>query len=350
MANLRTESFNGSACVIGGNNDLGLKWPNVHISGSFMSNFITTQFGRQYFTVQGSYLQDLIPSNAGIVIGARWIFTGDNGGTGSEFLYITDSSHSFDNDGLSLKFTNQTGSIVVRDPTGTIILTCPGAIAAYNTEIYIEVKCIPSPSTGGSVTVYVNGVQVGTVSGVRTTNTDATFNYYSIGGVGLSPLGRVTDIYVNDLTGSINNNVLGDMKVLWSQVNGDGGLTAWSIGGSSPAATRWQSVSETLPDYDVTDITDATVGHQNSFTISVPANLYSINSLQINGMIRKDDATIRQVKLFVRISGTIYYGSLITLSTSYIYYHEIWDKNPATGIAWVVADLTGLEVGIEVIT
>jgi hypothetical protein len=52
-------------------------------------------------------------------------------------------------------------------------------------------------------------------------------------------------VYFNDAAGSMNNTFLGNVRVKSQFTASAGDSTQFTIGGSAPAATNWQSVLNT---------------------------------------------------------------------------------------------------------
>ena len=76
----------------------------------------------------------------------------------------------------------------------------------------------------------------------------------------------------------------------------------------------------------------------------------TVYGIQACALVRQDAGSAHTVRLFVRISGTNYYGSAQTVTASYQYIREIWTLNPATSAQWTTADLAQIEVGYELVS
>jgi hypothetical protein len=131
-----------------------------------------------------------------------------------------------------------------------------------------------------------------------------------------------------------------------------GSQTDWSIGGTAPAATNWQSVDETSPDDDVTYVNSDTVGDQDLYEMQdISATASSVVGLLCNARMKKDDATVREYALLVESGGTV--AQLATRTTPYGAYtnqQDVSELNPDTGSLWTVAEVNAMTAGIEVIS
>jgi len=68
--------------------------------------------------------------------------------------------------------------------------------------------------------------------------------------------------------------------------------------------------------------------------------------------MRVDATGPQQIKPYVLISGTRYYGTTFALTTGFIDYQYTWNTNPATGVAWTTTEANdvNLEIGWEAVT
>jgi hypothetical protein len=57
--------------------------------------------------------------------------------------------------------------------------------------------------------------------------------------------------------------------------------------------------------------------------------------------------TITDLRNFLRISATDYFGASMGVDETITDHVTVWDVNPGTGIDWASIDITGIEVGIE---
>lgn len=101
-----------------------------------------------------------------------------------------------------------------------------------------------------------------------------------------------TDMKVSDSTGSFYNSYPGTGNVLLVRPNGAGESTAWTIAGSSPAATNWQSVSEVPPNDAVTLVNEALLSDVDLYTVGSTGltSAATINAVAVGVRFNNDTA------------------------------------------------------------
>jgi len=231
---------------------------------------------------------------------------------------------------------------------GTLLGTSSSGIGA-GSFYYLELKVIID-NTIGAVEVRINASSVLSLTGVDTQVTaNAYANVIMIGeDSGASVLQTdIDDLVILDGTGSVNSNFIGDVRVEALLPNGDGNYSQWTPVGS---ATNYQNVDENPPDDDTTYNVEGTSGQKDSFAIqNVSLVTGTVKGLVTHMATRKDDAGTRQIRRFVRVSGTDYAGSAVTVQSSYIYNSEVLETNPNTSSPWSLTELNVLEAGVEVV-
>lgn len=130
--------------------------------------------------------------------------------------------------------------------------------------------------------------------------------------------------------------------------NGAGASTQWTPNG---AAANWQCVGSN--DGDTTYVSSATSGHTDLYTIdasTLPANAI-ISGITVSYRIRRVTGGINlQHSARVRTGGTTYNGGTGTItgaSVSYQLSSFAWATNPNTGVAWTVANISAMQIGVN---
>jgi hypothetical protein len=112
-------------------------------------------------------------------------------------------------------------------------------------------------------------------------------------------------------------------------------------------------VDDTNPDNDDTYVASETSLELELFDMDdlpEPGGVSAIHGVQLNHFSRKDGVTARTLTPKVRSGGTNYSGTNRPLTTSYLYYLELWDDDPDTGPAlWTEAGVNAAEFGVEVV-
>jgi hypothetical protein len=228
---------------------------------------------------------------------------------------------------------------------GTLLATGTTFIP-YTSWHYIEIRATVADS-GGICQVRLDGQTVNeidytgdTKNGGTNTSIDA-FTLYA------SATANYTDVYFLDTTGTANNSWLGDVTVRTILPSGNGNYSQLT-GSDADQVNNYQLVDES-PASSTDYVGSPTVGLKDSYLLSdLPAGVTQIKALQSNIYAAKSDATLASSKVLLRTGGTDYYGNTQGMGTSFQTYSQIFALNPNTAIAWTVADINGLEAGIEV--
>jgi hypothetical protein len=136
--------------------------------------------------------------------------------------------------------------------------------------------------------------------------------------------------------------------------DGDGALTGWSIAGSTPAATRWQSVDDPVgsPDNATTYIASPASVAGNSFTFqNLSDQGVVVNWVAVRVYARRAAAT-SAMGIFYRQGGTDYNNTVAnqTLTSTWALYSPAgWNytTNPANGLAWNESTISNMEWGVR---
>lgn len=228
-----------------------------------------------------------------------------------------------------------------------VAIGSPSTALSLDTWNYIELKNDASGS--GALEARLNGSVfatgansaagtwarslVGTITGTQTTS-DIFF----------------TDMKVNDSTGTAFNGYPGNGNVLLVRPNGAGESTGWTIGGSAPAATNWQSVNEVPPDDATTLVNEAILSDVDLYTVSSTGltSTATINAVAVGGRFNNDTAdaiSAFQFEIEKASGGTKQQSSSVvpnsttwstnqTQTVGTISYPLVAYKDP-DGIAWV---------------
>lgn len=163
---------------------------------------------------------------------------------------------------------------------------------------------------------------------------------------------RISDIYICDDAGSVNNDFLGPCRVLALHPDADGDDEDWT---TSSGTDSYALVNETSPADDDSDyIEDSTTGNRSIFTYDdVPTGMGSnIKGVQLCTLARITDATSYDLKNTVKSGGTLYYDSAVTIDqqdyTDMEQQKWIMETDPDTGSAWTESGLNAVQAGVEV--
>ncbi len=263
---------------------------------------------------------------------------------GNESSLLLQANDSAANNQLAVVITTAGALQLLRGGQfGTVLATSSNAIP-HNVWNYIEIK-MTIASSGGTFEVRVNESVWVTYSGNTQSSTNANANYLQL--KGRYSYCAYMDVYLCDGTGSRNNTYLGDCRVDTVRPNAAGSYTGCTPQGS---ASNYANVNETTLDSDSSYNYSNTAGTQDSFTFtSLTAITGTIFGVQSNVAADKDDAGSRTIAPTTRVSSTDYAGTTQSVSTSYLYYKQIWEQNPNASANWTSTTINASEFGYKVI-
>lgn len=238
---------------------------------------------------------------------------------------------------------------------GTLIgASDPGAISggAWN---HIEAAVTCHASTG-SVEIRVNGVTVVDLSGVDT-DPQATgdLSFWGAGKWGSASGGNreyyLDDLFAWDDTGDANNDFIGDVKVYTLLPDADTAQADWTL---SAGSDGYALIDEVPQDGDTTYLETSGNGDESDFDFpSLPAEVSAVIGLQAVSVARKTDAGAANLVQSLISSevgsppaAATQDGATHALTTSYSYYADTFDVDPATGAAWTPTAVNGVSLGL----
>ncbi len=243
-------------------------------------------------------------------------------------------------------FLTSAGALQIQDGNGNVLGTSASGVVRTGTWQYVEISVVFSAT--GSATVHVNSASVLSLSGI---NTIPSGNSYA-NGVGFLGSGDGTsfdDVYICDGTGTVNNNLLGDVKIVLATPNGNGRVNQLSRTGGTSAG-NYTAVNNNPPDDDTSYVSSATAGQIDAYTITSIGSVASIKAVQLVASSRKDDAGSRVLALGFGNGTTESYDSGHPLGNSYTMLLRPLDQNPLTSASWATTDLSSAQLALEVIS
>lgn len=188
------------------------------------------------------------------------------------------------------------------DLSSAVMASSAAGAMPFNQYAFVEMKVTPS-----SAIVRVNGVVVINYTGGSTIQNGmpSTFTQFNIGGGSNSAgwTGHCDDLYVFNTGGTTNNDFIGDVRVDYKKPNGVGNSSMSVIGGTVPAATRWQSVDEQEADGTTTFVSlendnDAD-SYQHEDILYDSATVYGVQGV---AAVRKDDSGLAAIRHTQRVN------------------------------------------------
>jgi hypothetical protein len=246
--------------------------------------------------------------------------------------------------GMWLRVKQESGELeLIRG--GTVIDTTSGLCIGVSNWHWIEMK-IKCHNTLGEYEVRVGGETVLSATSVDTKyGTNDYHNAFSFRPVAAeAPM--YDDLYICDGSGSINNDFLGDCKIV--RIDPDGDDTA-NWGTSTPSANHYENVSEVSGDEDSSYIEEAASSTLDLFDYEAVASLGVIYGVQICTQCRESDATTHSLITPIESGGNQYDDSAQVVGTpGYITVVRVAGTDPDTSSLWTMSGLNAAKFGAKV--
>jgi hypothetical protein len=232
--------------------------------------------------------------------------------------------------------------------------------------VYFELKATIDTATGGTVELKyhlqkkVKNQTVtwdASVSGINTADQGASgADHVEISYVTGDGTDQVAfdDIYILDSSGSVNNDYLGELIIEGLDITGDGDTLEWDLSSAGNLVDAWdEGASEFSTTEDDKQATSQAVGEIHLGTLSDTVDILNttVVGVQTRLSARMNTTGTRVVQVMYRKTtgspAEIGGGTLSVNSTALTGLSDVQELDPNTGLAWVVADLNGLQVGCE---
>jgi hypothetical protein len=228
---------------------------------------------------------------------------------------------------------------------GTLLGETSPGVFRFNLWNYLEVKILLS-QTVGTCTVKLNGNTVLSLTGLDNCyqNNTSWNGWYTAGGFSFD------DFYICDGAGSVNNDFLGECRVITLLPQTDAVAAGSNAQFTCSAGTDHGAlVDEAAPNADTDYLYSSTPGHVDTWNYPPLGYTGTIKGVQLNLSAKKTDSGTRAIAAVARPASTNrVHATNNYLSTSYAYWLALWEQNPEDSAAWEVADVDGAEFGVKV--
>lgn len=317
-----------------------------YTSGSFDSRSSTSGRTNQYIIILGpaQNLKKTVSASASKVVGFAMKQTAF--AVNTIFLRIMDGStvHVY----LQLNATDSTISVYQGD--GTLLATTDPATQVWTANFWIYLEFfVTIDDTAGEFILRANEAEWLNVTGADTRNGgNASADTIQLCSTTNNQYLHIDDFYIANLDAPMPaGNFYGNLKIEHLGVSGAGATTEWT----PLTGSNYQNVDENPPNSDTDYNYSSTVNEVDTYTMEdASASTGSIRGVQLTYCARKDASMARETAPVLRSGGTDYVGGTDTLTTSYVYYSEEYDQDPATAADWTFSDVNALEAGVKVIT
>jgi hypothetical protein len=263
--------------------------------------------------------------------------------TTSNVCYLMNMYDGAGATGINLRLQPSTGELYIyRSSTQLDVTSGLGLLVGH--WYYIELKVVCNNTTG-SYEVRVDGINVLSDTGVDTQVGAVAYHnkFGMISTTGLNP--QYDDLYCLDGSGAVNNDFLGNMRVIAIRPDADN-VQAWTRSGG---AENYDLVNE--------DICDDDTGYVES-SVSTTKDLYdyaavtdlgdSVKGIQINTVCRETDANSFSLVTVSKLGATESNSAAASIGTTdYVTKTRVMETD-ATGNAWTIANIDASQFGIKV--
>lgn len=248
---------------------------------------------------------------------------------------------------------NTDGSLDIIRQTGGIEATSAAGVIKAGEWHYFEISCVNA--NPGQCIVKVDGTQIFDVS----TDFNNGTNHYGFlewAGVDLGARDwRVDDILVMDDVGSFNNALKGDTIIETLNVDGDGGVVAWT---RNAGANDWQAIDDPINSTDdgTTIVTSNTATQEGRYTgeAMFAGNVAEVVAVQVRSFAQIAAAGATTYRDLINSSASEAVGGTKTPATVFQWDNNngdsVFDSDPNGVIAWTQSAVDALEFGKEIVT
>ena len=248
---------------------------------------------------------------------------------------------------------NADRSLSVYRGSGTLVGTS-GVLLGTSSQMpldtqfhYVEFMATLS-ATVGTVDVRVDGVSVLSLTNQNTKNggTKTVFDRLNFHPCEVNT--SYDDLYLINGAGTLNNTFLGDSNVEVVNPNADGTYSDW-LGSDGNSLLNYALVAEIGAANVTTHVASAsTDGQRDSYGYS---NLSSTNGT-VRGVIaqayvQKQDSGPRNFRISARSAGVDAVGPDKAPTITLAPYFQVFETDPATGLAWAPSAVNAMELGYE---
>jgi hypothetical protein len=303
---------------------------------SLFLNSLTARFDISLPSVQDTYIIGFAYRTSGAILGSTT-------SSQSPFVFYNGSDYQF------TIYQSLDGRLnAFKSPTLLGTTTNPLPV---DTWVYIEFKItIKNSISANDFIIKVDGVEELNLSATTDTQYQgfSGFDTIRFRGPYNSGWAFVDDVYIVDITGSVNNDFLGTCRVEAINPNGNGNANQFN-GSDGNSVDNYLHVDELLNDGDTSYVESETVSQKDQYTFSnLTGAISTIHGVSADTVCKKTEADVRTGKLFCRQGGADYEGDEFSPTTSYFTYSNIWETDPDTAVAWLEAGVNAAEFGIKV--
>jgi archaellin len=228
--------------------------------------------------------------------------------------------------------------------SSSVVATTAAGLYVANQWYYLEVQT-KVHQTAGTLTLRLNGTQIGTFAG--DTQTSSTNSYVSAIRLATGSANNYFDDLYICAAATTPDPFLGDCVVEMLVPNGNGAVNQFA-GSDGDSVNNWELVDE-VPVVADTYVVSSTPGHQDLYTLSALApSTAPVLAVSAVATAAKRDVAARALKPLIRRGVTTAGAAQPLLDENYLQVQTVWTVDPETGSAWTPANVDALQAGMEV--
>jgi len=287
------------------------------------------------------------PNNATVIVNKRVSFESVGSNDNGAIMWFLDGS----TEQVSLRFQPNGFFAVYRGLT-TAKLGESNNFYPYNLAEYLDIELkVTFHNTTGAVELRINGVTEINLTNQNTRVSSNNFaNQVRIGKSNSTQAARpfFKQFILMDTAGSVMNDFIGPVDVTSLRPNADGEYDDWTAN----TGTRFAAVNQAVTDDDTTFVSSSTPGDQVTFQLgNLPSGVTDVFAVFPQMQIRREQGTTRICKFLMRSGIDDELGTKeLAIGPTYAFRQEAITTSPFTTNAWDVAEVNGLELGVEITT
>jgi hypothetical protein len=244
------------------------------------------------------------------------------------------------------------GKLAIFRGTTTAQLAESTDLFPFDANVFLDIELkVTIHNTTGVIELRVNGGTQIPSTGSLNTRVSANNQANEIG-IGVSGAGSSRPLFkqfiLMDTTGSTMNDFIGPVDITSLRPNADGEYDDWTAN----TGTRFAAVNQAVTDNDTTFVSSSTPGDQVTFQLSnLPSGVTDVFAVFPQMQIRREQGTTRICKFLMRSGIDDELGAKeLAIGPTYAFRQEAITTSPFTTNAWDVAEVNGLELGVEITT
>jgi hypothetical protein len=236
---------------------------------------------------------------------------------------------------------------VYRGNAGGTLLATSTLTISPNDWHHIECKFVINDSTG-VVIVNIDGVEFINFSGDTRNGLTGVCDNFSFGGPSAATIGdekSIGEIFIFDDSGSHWNDFQGNLACYPMPPTSDATPNDFT---PSSGTDHYAMVDETVHDDDTTYLESSTDDHQEMFAPdSLPANVTDLHGVVLENVAKRTDVNDNTVENVLKVNTTETISTATGLSSDYMFSRNVYESNPDSAAAWVLADWPDIIFGVK---